>query len=65
MAPRVGHLARAARVLADDGSAMPHFVLDVSKPFLEARSPDELIRAVHDTARASGLFAEEDIKVRV
>ena len=44
---------------------MPHFVLDVSKPFLEARSPDELVRAVHDTARASGLFADEDIKVRV
>jgi 5-carboxymethyl-2-hydroxymuconate isomerase len=44
---------------------MPHLLLDCSPHVLELRSPRELIREVHDTAGASGLFSEGDIKVRI
>jgi 5-carboxymethyl-2-hydroxymuconate isomerase len=44
---------------------MPHFILDLSKPLLKRRPPNELIRTLHDTADASGLFARGDIKVRL
>jgi 5-carboxymethyl-2-hydroxymuconate isomerase len=44
---------------------MPHLILECSANVLALRSAEELIRAVHSTAEASGLFAEGDIKVRV
>jgi 5-carboxymethyl-2-hydroxymuconate isomerase len=44
---------------------MPHLILDLSPGVLKLRSPEELIREVHDTAEASGLFAKGDIKVRI
>ena len=44
---------------------MPHLILDCSPHVLELCSPQELIREVHDTAEASGLFAKGDIKVRI
>jgi 5-carboxymethyl-2-hydroxymuconate isomerase len=43
---------------------MPHFPLDLSPHVLALCSPDDLIRAVHDTVEASGLFPQGDIKVR-
>jgi 5-carboxymethyl-2-hydroxymuconate isomerase len=44
---------------------MPHFLLDCSPHVLTIRSADDLVREVHVTAEASGLFAEGDIKVRI
>jgi 5-carboxymethyl-2-hydroxymuconate isomerase len=44
---------------------MPHLILDCSPNVLVGRSGEELIREVHDTAAASGLFAIGDIKVRI
>jgi 5-carboxymethyl-2-hydroxymuconate isomerase len=44
---------------------MPHFLLDCSRSLLTLRAPEELIREVHATAEASGLFAQGDIKVRI
>lgn len=44
---------------------MPHLILDCSPNVLAVRSAEELMREVHDTAEASGLFANGDIKVRI
>jgi 5-carboxymethyl-2-hydroxymuconate isomerase len=44
---------------------MPHLILDCSPNVLAVRSGEDLIREVHDTAEASGLFAHGDIKVRI
>lgn len=44
---------------------MPHLILDCSPRILKLRSPEELLREVHDTAEASGLFGKGDIKVRI
>ena len=44
---------------------MPHFILDCSPNVLVVQAPDALIREVHDTAEASGLFGKGDINVRV
>ncbi len=44
---------------------MPHFVLDCSENILRIHSPDEILRKVHDTAEATGLFKPGDIKVRI
>lgn len=44
---------------------MPHFVIDCSENIIEQKSPDEIMRAVYDTAEAAGLFAVNDIKVRL
>ena len=44
---------------------MPHLILDCSPNVLAEHSGEELIRVVHDTADASGLFAVGDIKVRI
>lgn len=44
---------------------MPHFVIDSSENIFEQKSPDEIMQAVYETAEASGLFAENDIKVRL
>ena len=44
---------------------MPHFVIDCSENVLRERAPDEILREVHDTASATGLFKPGDIKVRI
>ena len=44
---------------------MPHFVIDCSENVLRLRAPSEILREVHDTAEATGLFKEGDIKVRI
>jgi 5-carboxymethyl-2-hydroxymuconate isomerase len=44
---------------------MPHFVIECSENVLNRKSVGELLRAVHDTAQATGLFKPTDIKVRI
>lgn len=44
---------------------MPHFVIDCSENILLLHSSEEILREVHDTAQATGLFKKGDIKVRI
>jgi len=44
---------------------MPHFIIDCSQDILQLRTPEELMDAVYETADATGLFAPNDIKVRL
>ncbi|QNL49173.1 5-carboxymethyl-2-hydroxymuconate Delta-isomerase [Olivibacter sp. SDN3] len=44
---------------------MPHFIIDCSANVLTQVSEPEILTAVFDASIASGLFIEEDIKVRV
>jgi 5-carboxymethyl-2-hydroxymuconate isomerase len=44
---------------------MPHFVIDCSENILRLVSPEDILREVHDTADATGLFKKGDIKVRI
>lgn len=44
---------------------MPHFVIECSENLLTQKNPAEIMQAVYDTAEATGLFAENDIKVRI
>ncbi|MDN5212726.1 5-carboxymethyl-2-hydroxymuconate Delta-isomerase [Fulvivirgaceae bacterium BMA12] len=44
---------------------MPHFIIDCSENILNLKPAEEIIREVHDTADATGLFAKGDIKVRI
>lgn len=44
---------------------MPHFVIDCSKNILANKTEIEVLKILHETANSSGLFAEEDIKVRM
>ncbi|MDL5512230.1 5-carboxymethyl-2-hydroxymuconate Delta-isomerase [Arenibacter sp. M-2] len=44
---------------------MPHFVIDCSQNILNKKAPNEIIQIVYNTAEASGLFEEGDIKVRI
>ena len=44
---------------------MPHFIIDCSQEILKLHSAEEIMNVVYDTAEASGLFEENDIKVRV
>ena len=44
---------------------MPHFIIECSEDIIEQKPPDEIMQAVYETAEASGLFAENDIKVRI
>lgn len=44
---------------------MPHFVIDCSKNIIKIKSPEEIIQIVYDTANASKLFENGDIKVRI
>ena len=44
---------------------MPHFIIDCSESVVQQKSPDEIMQAVYDVAEASGLFAANDIKVRL
>jgi 5-carboxymethyl-2-hydroxymuconate isomerase len=44
---------------------MPHFILDCSARVLEKHSEEQIIEQVHLVASSTGLFDEDDIKVRV
>ena len=44
---------------------MPHFVIDCSENILERKSPEEMMQTVYTATEATGLFAENDIKVRL
>ena len=44
---------------------MPHFVIDCSEEIINVKSPKEIMQTVFDTAKATGLFLEKDIKVRI
>ena len=44
---------------------MPHFIVDCSKNVLAIRSPEEILRGIHDAAEATGLFRKNDLKVRI
>jgi 5-carboxymethyl-2-hydroxymuconate isomerase len=44
---------------------MPHFIIDCSENIIQQKLPDEIMQAVYDVAEATGLFAPNDIKVRL
>jgi 5-carboxymethyl-2-hydroxymuconate isomerase len=44
---------------------MPHFIIDCSENIIQQKSPDEIMQAVYKVAEATGLFAANDIKVRL
>ncbi|TWF41764.1 5-carboxymethyl-2-hydroxymuconate isomerase [Chitinophaga polysaccharea] len=44
---------------------MPHFVIECSNNVLEQQSPELIMDTVHQAAESTGLFAENDIKVRL
>lgn len=44
---------------------MPHFVIDCSEQIVKLKSPEEIIQKVYETAKSTGLFLPEEIKVRI
>lgn len=44
---------------------MPHFIIDCSQDIIQQKTPDEIMDAVYQTAESTGLFALNDIKVRL
>jgi 5-carboxymethyl-2-hydroxymuconate isomerase len=44
---------------------MPHFIIDCSEDILSRKRPEEIMQAVYDVAVATGLFALNDVKVRI
>jgi 5-carboxymethyl-2-hydroxymuconate isomerase len=44
---------------------MPHFVIDCSEQIIKLETPENIIQKVYDTAKSTGLFTPEDIKVRI
>lgn len=44
---------------------MPHFIIDCSENIIQQTSPDRIMQAVCEVAEATGLFALNDIKVRL
>lgn len=44
---------------------MPHFIIDCSAEIINQKSPKEIMQAVYETAKGTGLFAKNDIKVRL
>jgi len=44
---------------------MPHFIIDCSEDIIDEISPEEIMQTVYDTAESTGLFAKNDIKVRI
>lgn len=44
---------------------MPHFVIDCSQDIIQLKTPDEIMNFVYKTAESTGLFAVNDIKVRL
>jgi 5-carboxymethyl-2-hydroxymuconate isomerase len=44
---------------------MPHFIIECSEDILSVKKPGEIMEAVYEVADATGLFAKNDIKVRL
>ena len=44
---------------------MPHFIIDCSENVIQERKSEEIMHAVYEAAKATGLFADNDIKVRL
>lgn len=44
---------------------MPHFIIECSDNIVKNHDAKEIMQQVYDTADATGLFAEGDIKVRI
>ena len=44
---------------------MPHFVVDCSQSILQTQTEEQIIGRVHRAANSTGIFDEDDIKVRV
>jgi 5-carboxymethyl-2-hydroxymuconate isomerase len=44
---------------------MPHFIIDCSEDIIQLKTPEEIMQTVYSAAEATGLFAENDIKVRI
>lgn len=44
---------------------MPHFVSECSENVVDMISTAELMSAVYEAAEATGLFAKNDVKVRI
>ncbi|RTZ49916.1 5-carboxymethyl-2-hydroxymuconate Delta-isomerase [Chryseobacterium arthrosphaerae] len=44
---------------------MPHFIIECSQDILQQKTPDEIMDAVYESAESAGLFAVNDIKVRL
>jgi 5-carboxymethyl-2-hydroxymuconate isomerase len=44
---------------------MPHFIIECSENIVRQKSADDIMQTVYDAAEATGLFAANDIKVRL
>ncbi|PUB33662.1 5-carboxymethyl-2-hydroxymuconate isomerase [Elizabethkingia sp. YR214] len=44
---------------------MPNFIIDCSQDVIQQVSPDEIMNSVYEAAEETGLFAPNDIKVRI
>lgn len=44
---------------------MPHFIIDCSPNIIQQEAPEKIMDIVYTTAESAGLFAENDIKVRL
>jgi 5-carboxymethyl-2-hydroxymuconate isomerase len=44
---------------------MPHFIIECSEDVLSLKTPEEIMQTVYEVAEATGLFAKNDIKVRL
>lgn len=44
---------------------MPHFIIHHSANILNLQTAEAILKGVHDTAEATGLFKKGDIKVRL
>jgi 5-carboxymethyl-2-hydroxymuconate isomerase len=44
---------------------MPHFILDCSESILKIQTEEQILKEVFLVAASTGLFSEDDIKVRV
>jgi len=44
---------------------MPHFIIDCSENIIQLKNPEVIMQTVYDAAESTGLFAKNDIKVRI
>jgi len=44
---------------------MPHFIIDCSDNLQTKKTPDQIMKVVYVAAESTGLFAQNDIKVRL
>jgi len=44
---------------------MPHFIIDCSENIIQQKQPAEIMQIIYDAAESTGLFAENDIKIRI